>query len=183
LAGCPFSTEPEKKDGNGNIESKFKPRTSPENLLYNLRMAYDERDLSEYDSLLASDFTFFLSPDDIHIAERFNRFEEIEAHQNLFDADLVQQLRLTFDDVTSADVSLDPAKTSVQDSLWTTTLTNVDLYLFGKTPNEHPDEPPGAYQMDDGQEQFWFRRNSWKNPQTGDYIWTIVEWQELGTGK
>ncbi|MCK4305372.1 MAG: hypothetical protein KAY24_14130 [Candidatus Eisenbacteria sp.] len=159
----------------------FLPRTSPENLIANLRVAYDEWDLAEYDSLFAADFIFFLMPDDQHIAEHFDRELEIAIHGNLFDTEFVQTLILMFETVTGEDITLDEARSTPQDSLWTAVMTNVDLLVFGVTPG-HPYEHPMGYEMEDGQEQFWFRKNAWTDPGSGEQVWTIVEWREIYTG-
>ena len=179
LVGCPFSTDPSETDP-VPVPPKFLSRTSPKNLLENLKASYEERDIAEYDSLLARDFTFFLSPDDQHIEERFDRQQEIGVHENMFDGELVQDLRLTFDPVHESNIVLDEEKSTPDDTWYTTVITNVDLYLFGATPG-HPDEPAQGYQMENGQEQFWFRKTGWTDAE-GDSIWTIVEWEEIGVG-
>ncbi|MCK4305499.1 MAG: hypothetical protein KAY24_14780 [Candidatus Eisenbacteria sp.] len=179
LVGCPFSTDTRKTDPEP-FKPTFLPRTSPKNLLENLKVAYDERDITEYDSLLAGDFTFILSPDDQNIAECFDRQQEIGVHENMFDGELVQTLRLTFDRVMESNIVFDEVKSTLEDPWYTTVIMNVDLFLFGVTPS-HPDEPAQGYEMDNGQEQFWFRKNGWTDTE-GDSIWTIVEWQEISVG-
>jgi hypothetical protein len=149
--------------------------------MYNLKTAYEERDLAQYDSLLAPGFVFYLSPDDIHIAESLGRQVEIESHTNLFDADLVEALDVSFEVGTAEADSSRPDPLHPGQYLWTLTLTQTDLYIFGKAPMQHPDEPPGAYQVEDATEQFWLRRNGWQDPDTGERVWTIVEWRELST--
>ena len=63
LSGCPFT--PDQDDDNHKPPPvQFRPRTSPENLLENLKAAYQERNVDEYDSLLADDFDFIFCPYD-----------------------------------------------------------------------------------------------------------------------
>jgi hypothetical protein len=147
LAGCPFSTKNEPDNG-GDPPLIFLPRTSPQNLMKNLKAAYEQRDITEFDSLLDPVFTFFFSEEDQNIGERLNRDEEIGI------------------------------RTTVDDSLYVMTLTNVDLYLYGKTP-QFPLEDPRGYEMENGQERFWFHKRDYTHPVTKEPIWTIVEWLEL----
>jgi hypothetical protein len=174
LAGCPFSTKNEPDNG-GDPPLIFLPRTSPQNLMKNLKAAYEQRDITEFDSLLDPVFTFFFSEEDQNIGERLNRDEEIGIHRGMFDSDMVQDLNLSFD---MGAVTLDEERTTVDDSLYVMTLTNVDLYLYGKTP-QFPLEDPRGYEMENGQERFWFHKRDYTHPVTKEPIWTIVEWLEL----
>ncbi|MFC1572800.1 PKD domain-containing protein [Candidatus Eisenbacteria bacterium] len=155
------------------VQRRFYARTTPQNLLINLKLAYDERNVSEYDSLLPPDFKFILAPDDQHLGEEFDRQDEISLHTNMFEADMVQELELDFQ---LGSLTLDEDRTTESDSLWTITITNVDLYLFGVTP-QMPDTPQG-YEMQDGMERFWFRKSGWSYLD-GNPIWKIAEWEEL----
>ena len=114
------------------VDPLFLDPISPENLLANLKMAYHEREIAEYESLLAKDFTFVLSPEDAGqpgMPSQWGRNTEIGIHQRMFDADLVQSLSLDF---IIGDRVFDET-----DQLWTITITNVDLFLHGMTP-DHP---------------------------------------------
>ncbi len=178
LTGCPFSTDP--------VETpppppKFKPRTSPENLIFNLKMAYQEREVDPYDSLLSSSFKFYLAEEDQHITDFFTRNEEIEIHDHMFNADLVTALQLTFDMIQTSDVVFDPEKSSDEIDLYTATVTNITLSLTGWTPQQDPGDPIQTYQMVGGASQFWFRQMDWKH-ENGDPIWKIDEWLELSAG-
>jgi hypothetical protein len=167
VVGCPFMPT---KDKPVDPVDKFLPRTSPENLLANLKMAYRERETAEYESLLAMDFTFVLAPEDAGqpgMPSQWGRNTEIGVHQRMFDADLVQSLSLDF---VVGDRLFDEAG-----QLWTITITNVDLSLYGMTP-DHP--TPKNYQVLDGSSKFWFRQNNWTVPGTTDRIWSIVKWED-----
>ncbi len=174
LAGCPFSTKTE-PPGDDHVDPVFKPRTSPQNLMKNLMAAYELRDVTEFDSLLDQAFTFFFSEQDQDISEPYNRDVEIAIHGVMFDSDWVQDLTLSFD---MGPLTLDEERTTVDDSLYVMTLTNVDLYLYGKTPL-FPLEDARGYEMENGQERFWFHKLDYTHPVTKEPIWTIVEWLEL----
>jgi hypothetical protein len=167
VVGCPFSPD----DAPPIIpEPKFLPRTSPENLLANLMTSYRERETAEYESLLALNFTFVLSPVDAGqpgMPSQWGRNTEIGVHQRMFDADLVQTLALDF--------AVGARVFDETDQLWTITITNVDLSLYGMTP----DFPtPKQYRVLGGSSKFWFQQNDWTAPGTSDRIWSIVKWED-----
>ncbi len=163
---------------NGEDEDLFLPRTSPENLLDNLLLAYEHRDHAQFDSLLDEEFVFYFAEEDHDIGKQLLKAAEIPIHEGMFHAEMIQALDLSF---TAGDITLDEEKTTPEDSVWVTTLSNVDLYLFGKFP-QFPDEDPWAFEMEDGRERFWFHRSGQVDPDSGEPIWTIVEWLEL-TGR
>jgi len=184
LVGCPFSTKPSPKDI-VDPPATFKPRTHPDSLLQNLMLAYEQLMPAEFESLLAQDFVFQFSDidvlDDDVPSDDLAREDEVGIHQRMFDNALVQTLTLSFEyDISSLEV--DELVSSPEDTLWTLLLTNVDLFLYGGTP-QYPDEP-ASYELENGVEQFWFRKNSWTHD-NGDPIWTIVHWKEhnFGGGK
>jgi hypothetical protein len=142
-------------------------------------MAYQERDLIEFDSLLAKDYRFYFAEEDQDLADSLTAEQEVGVHNNLFDSDYVAQLVVSFD---MGQVTRDTLEWSPKDDVWTMTITNVDLYVFGRTPR-FPEDELRAYEMEDGRQRFWFRRNPWTHGPSGDRIWTIVRWQELERDK
>jgi hypothetical protein len=151
--------------------SPFLPRTSPANLLHNLQEAYEHRNLAEYESLLATEFTFVLSQRDQQrpgMPDSWNRETEIGIHRHLFDAALVQTLTLSF---VLADTVWDPA-----DSLYTAIASNVNFYIVGAMP-AHPTDVK-EYRVTNALEKFWFRKNGWTATGKADSIWTIVKWKD-----
>lgn len=163
------------------FESRFRARTSPENLLHNLKEAYAERDIAQVESLLAPDFTFVFTPYDQaqpNIPDSWNRGAEIEAHLGMFDGRFVQTLSMQFDDAGHAVV--DPEFTAPGDTAWVVVVTAMNLELFG-TPRRIPDEPPQTFKVQDGEALFWFKRLAHTDPETGDPIWIIFRCQETTT--
>jgi ketosteroid isomerase-like protein len=163
-------------NSNGGEQDSYLPRTSPENLLENLLLAYKHRDVAQFNSLLDEEFVFHFSEEDQDIGVRLLRAAEIPIHDAMFGPDYIQNLTLSYhvDDIT-----LDEERTTPADSVWVATLSNVDLYLFGKFP-QFPDEDPWGFQMENGRERFWFHRSSEVDPDSGEPVWTIIEWRELG---
>jgi hypothetical protein len=153
----------------------FLPRTSPSNLLHNLQKAYEKRNIAEYESLLAKDFTFVLSVDDQErpgIPDSWGHDPEVLIHTRLFDPALVQMLTLTFVPVDSV--------WDTEDSIYTALISNVNLFLVGATP-AHPTDVM-EYRISNGRAKFWFRKNGWTVPGKADSIWTIVRWQDNPVG-
>jgi hypothetical protein len=169
VAGCDDSTKPKDED----TGPTYQARTSPQNLLANLKLAYEERELTPYDSLLATEFEFYFSEEDQRIAEKLTRNEEITVHENMFSSTQVEDITLTF---SLGDLALDtnePDPAHPGQFLWTLTATNVDLVL-----RVTRDGMTTFYDMEDGIEQFWFREESWTDAH-GNAIWMIVKWREL----
>jgi hypothetical protein len=166
LGGCTDKSTP-----TWSLPSPFLPRTSPANLLHNLKMAYEKRDLAEYDSLLAKDFTFVLSAEDQGkpgMPDSWWRDQEIQIHTHLLDAGMVRTLTVDFG---VADSVWDPAG-----EMYTVLISNVNLYLVGATP-AHPGDVK-EYRVTNGRSKFWFRKNGWTVPGKPDSVWTIVKWED-----
>ena len=170
IVGCPFS--PEKGGGGGGNPPTFLPRTTPQNLLYNLKQAYKERNIAEYESLLANpSFTFELSDEDQdkpEMPDNWGRDPEILIHSRMFDAEMVQQLTLDF---IVGDVEWDAIQ-----GMYSVLITNVNLYLYGSTPG-HPTEVK-EYRVTDSRSKFWFKKNPWTTGAERDSVWTIVMWED-----
>ena len=168
-AGCDNSTEPKHKD----TGPAYLARTSPLNLLENLRLAYVNRDLVGYDSLLATGFEFYFSAEDQYIAEKFTRIEELAVHGSMCSSTQVESVTVSF--IVGA-LTLDTGEPDPENPgqfLWTLTATNADLVLRVNHGGQ-----PAIYEVQAGIEQFWFREESWTDAR-GNPIWTIVKWREL----
>jgi len=85
LAGCSNSTGPEPPSGSG---VHYFARTSPDSVVANLRLAYENQQLSPYLDCLAEDFTFYPSESTLAehewIPESWGKIEEHRIHQNMF---------------------------------------------------------------------------------------------------
>lgn len=176
LAGCPFT--PDQDDGNGHEPPpvQFLARTSPENLLKNLMAAYQERNVVEYESLLAEDFDFIFCAYDQaqpNIPDSWGRVEEIEAHEGIFDGEFVQSLSLQFE---YSQPVFDEEHFDGVDSLWVVDVTALRLELFG-TPRSTPDEPAQTFKVQDGQVTMRFRKDA-GNFFEGKQVWKIAEMEE-----
>ncbi len=170
------SDDPSKPGGTSQVPPDFLLRTSPENLVHNLVLAYNERSAAEFESLLADDFTFVLSEEDQEnpgMPDGWPRDTEVAIHQSMFDTSYVQALTLR---LTSGPLQWDPER-----GMYTMIVEVVDFYLHGATPR-HPDDPK-EYRVMHAQEQLWFRREGWTAPATDDSVWTVAKWTELYASK
>jgi len=83
------------------VDPEFRDRTSPENVVYNLELAYEEMDLEEYLDCLSVDFEFFPTEDDVNdpsapIPPVWWKDDEAEMHENMFaDSSDVESIHLT----------------------------------------------------------------------------------------
>jgi hypothetical protein len=151
----------------------FLPRTSPENLLENLKRAFNEREYAEYESLLAGDFTYYFSEEDQllpEIPESWEREQELEASRDLFNPACVPTLFLGF---VYGDPCFDAEHFDGADSLWVVEVTDIDLE-FSVIPGCPPAIPPYWCRREDGKATFRFRRTKWFH-ENGQSIWTIQE--------
>ncbi len=80
---------------------EFRDRTSPENVVYNLELAYEEMDLEEYLDCLPEDFQFFPTEADVNdpnqgIPPVWLKADEATMHENMFaDSSDVESISLT----------------------------------------------------------------------------------------
>jgi hypothetical protein len=150
----------------------FLPRTSPLNLLHNLAMAYERRNLAQYDSLLAEDFSFVAAAEDRRwwpdLPQTWGHDSEVLIHARMFDAQATRTLTLRF---VTGDLGWDAVEQMPADSIH-----GVSLYLFGLLPDYPNDLKECRFHF--GRGKFWFRRNGWLWPGTRDSVWTIVRWQD-----
>lgn len=69
--------------------STYKDLTERDHVLYNLKQAYDDRNIDRYDELLDEDFVFFFSNTDVQNGTveylQWARAAEVNATRNLFD--------------------------------------------------------------------------------------------------
>ncbi len=151
--------------------------TSPEAALLALKQAYNKYAPAALDSLLSEDFVFELSPEDAGqpgMPAEWGRNTELELHARMLNHDYVVSLSLNFE--------IGPRVFDETEQLWTITVTNVDLDLYGTTP-DHPTRK--YYRVQNGMSKFWFRQTAWDAPCSDESAWKIVKWQDspVGGGK
>jgi hypothetical protein len=168
--GCSNSEAPQR------IGRPGPDRSSPEAVLLSLRDAYLNREADDYASLLADGFEFYFSPEDQQIAQKLLRSEEVEVHQSMFASPSVDQIGLEF---TLSEPFLDQSKPDPKragDYLWSIYMDDLDLALRMRD-NQGKSL---TYRAGDSLQQFWFRQQPSGVLGSGELVWVIAEWRELG---
>lgn len=129
------------------------------------------RNIAEYESLLAKNFTFVLSEEDQQkpdLPDSWGRDAEIQLHRRLFDAEFVQILTLDF---AVGDLEWDPVY-----GMPTVLARHVNIYIYGSTPG-HPTEVSENH-VQGSCSRCWFVMNPWTTGSRQDSVWTIVRWED-----
>jgi hypothetical protein len=168
--GCSSNTvDPENVDG-----PQFLLRTSPDNVLENIMLAYEEMMAPEYLDCLSEDFVFYPCEEDVNdpnsqIPPEWYKIDETTIHNNMFDEGSgIENIQLT---LTITDAQFDEGYgADPSDDIWIY-LVAVDLWvhrewgltLFATTPSE-----------------FWFRKDVDQAGPQGRTLWEIYKWYDLG---
>ncbi|MEZ4650792.1 MAG: hypothetical protein R3E97_18820 [Candidatus Eisenbacteria bacterium] len=182
-AGCLFS--PDTKDPKPT-RSDYKPQTSPANVLANLIMAYNRRNVDEYAKLFdTTEFTFRFDPVDLEgenndLPEFWGWPVEFEVTKNMFESDEVFRIALEFDNGPVQDVSEEDGE-QVDLSWKKMTVTSVHLEVEANNPADPTDNVVFLVQGD--RALFFFKEyptdliedeNGNLNPR-----WRITEWRDI----
>jgi len=75
--------------------AQFQNLTEPEHVLNNFELAYNKRNISQYDKILDVDFTFFLTPGDVDggLPDRWGRAEEVQYNTDLLNTNHAGSIR------------------------------------------------------------------------------------------
>lgn len=158
------------------------PQHSVAEVLTKLRLAYEYRDPVMMGDVLAADYAFGFSDLDLEDPDvpsnDISRAEEVRLHERMFSSELCQDLQIDFQyDLSSLEI--DELLSAPEDTLWSITLTNADLFYYGGTP-QHPDEPE-AYEVRHSVNTLWFRRK-WNQGSLGPPTYSVVLWREVTFG-
>jgi len=111
-------------------DPEFLDRTSPENVVYNMELAYEEMDLEEYLDCLSEDFEFFQTEEDVQHHELpavWWKTDEAAMHENMFaDSSDVESVSLTLT-IVSIDYDYGIPNDPLDDTC--VCVVNVDLRL------------------------------------------------------
>jgi hypothetical protein len=155
------------------VTRKYRLRTSPNNVLYNLNLAYVEMDAERYLDCLAQDFEFILNPDDVNnpenpLPEYWGKQEERDIHERMFsDTTNVDRIDLTLTNIsTNYDQGADPGDPN--DDRFT--------YMEGTDLRVHIGDWTFLMLQD---QQFVFMIDPDETGPNGEVLWEIVEWRDL----
>ena len=162
------------------LESLSEPsrRTSPDDVINQLKTAYVAMDTLNYLDCLSEDFSFFTNEGDQQdpqdpLPEQWYKLDERTMHRNMFTGpDAVESITLTLTDITRNYVEGDPD--DPMDDTWIY-LESVDLLvnLYGNQ----------AY-LATGPSEFWLGVDQDETGPYGELMWEVYMWFELsGSGR
>jgi hypothetical protein len=94
LSGCSLFSPEDAPEPEPEPPAEFKPRTSPENVLFNLALAHERRLIDAYRDQMDPDYVFVPSPNDPDVTFTELAYnEDQESTENMFD--VVDQIDLT----------------------------------------------------------------------------------------
>jgi hypothetical protein len=158
--------------GDVDPESFYPTRSSPENVLRKLNLAYVRMDAEAYLDCLAEDFLFYLNPEDVtddpSLPEYWAKAEETTIHGNMFgEGTNVEGIELLFEHDTEDHDPGDPG--DPLDDLWTYR-EDYDLLVH---------IPPSLTLHADSPSDFVFRVDPDETGPGGTLLWEILEWHDL----
>jgi hypothetical protein len=152
--------------------SPYRPQSSIENVLYNLRESYIRRDLEAYRVLFAPDFVFRFNPFDVYnpgfpVPSSWGISEECRAADSLFASKQVTNIAISW---SFPDAAVDSAATGT----WILQATGVDVLVV--TTCE--DGTHFSYLAEDGREMFHLRTYPQERASDGNSLWRITRWTD-----
>jgi hypothetical protein len=172
LCGCPFSPKNNPIPPPPPI-TKYLEQSSAENVLANLRTAYEDREYLEYEKLFSRDYIFVFNPEDVGDEDnptpaQWPREDEMDSARNLFADDRVELITLDWS----------PGALETHETYgWKVRVDEVNLNV--NTRNENGDlwiyQVRGSYQI------FYFREEDATLP-SGRKKWTCTLWEDSPLG-
>jgi hypothetical protein len=183
LLGCPFSPDKEKPKP---TPDPYLPQTKPENVLENLQTSYINREITRFDSLLfdseapgadsTEGYTFRFWATDVTNGNvpdaTWGRAEEILSASSMFSSSEVENIDIK---LTYTPPYYD--NTQGHEGQQIIYVTNASLSVVARKQGE---PEPTTYRVDSNFARFRFKAQ-WVNA-TGDSLWRIIYWEDLGTG-
>ena len=153
---------------------EFRDRTSPENVMYNLELAYEEMNAEEYLDCLSVDFIFYPDENDVQnpdleIPAEWYKTDEADLHENMFgDGSDVESISLI---LTEIDVQYEEG--NPQDPL-------DDIYVYTEGVDLRVNLYGGLTYLATENSEFWMRVDTDQQGSGGELFWEIYRWYELG---
>jgi hypothetical protein len=151
-------------------------RTSPEDVIHQLKESYVAMDLEDYLDCLSADFVFYPSEEDVGqgIPEFWEFATEQTIHTNMFSADPpnpeyeVESIQLQLANVSVEEIPGPDTQDPYDDIEVHTESVVLYVYLQG-----------GWAYYADGPSEFWLRADPDEVGPYGELMWEIFEWHEL----
>jgi hypothetical protein len=171
IVGCGDDDPRYRPTSPGDQTLKFKNLQNKDDVLHNLALAYNQRDIEEFEKLLDDDFIFIFSETDHNSGEtpqQWARIDEINANQQIFDPNLdsgkrVLSIELSLDCPADNWKTLPPSPDHPGESWYTKT---VDYFLVVNTADDWEHRAIGL------QAQFTIRQDD----STGR--WQVILWRD-----
>lgn len=86
--GCILDPKPDKNPPNIGPTKDFKPLTEKENVVYNLVLSYERKDITHYEELLHDDYVWYNQQRDVELGkeEKYLKDEDVRIVANIFNA-------------------------------------------------------------------------------------------------
>ena len=172
LSGCWNPFAPDKGDPVPIVPADYHERLTPEDVIHNLKTAYEWKNAGEYLDCLSEDFIFFTNESDQQHAndplpEEWYKSDEEEMHNKMFTgADAFESITLTLTETTRDTILGLPG---VEDDIYIF-VEGVDLLV-----NLYGDQ---AYLATEPSE-FWLRVDQDEEGPYGEIMWEIYSWFDL----
>jgi hypothetical protein len=152
------------------VPSHYRPQSSIENVLYNLRESYMRRDLAAYRLLFAPEFEFRFNPLDALNPSggtplSWNLAEECRAADSLFSSTQVDSISIEW---LFADAATDSAGT------WIVQPTTARVLIASR----NLDGEPLVYLVSDAPERFYLRSYPQERASDGQPLWRVTRWAD-----
>jgi hypothetical protein len=169
LPGCSTSTGPE---GVEVPDVHYFARTSPDSVMANLKLAYENEHLDHYMDCLAEDFTFYPSPQTVAeyewIPESWGRYDEFRIHQEMFEYSVfVRDIFLSL--LPQGDPVVIPGPTP-EDPVMYEYVFGIDLRVDCQDSIQYVATAPSLFVLQVDLEG---------SAAEGDTLWEIVDWYDL----
>lgn len=186
--GCLFSPDKGDSDDNPPPVSNYKPQTSPQNVLDNLREAYEQRELPAYERLFDPvEFKFVFDPIDLDGSPDLPPFwgwaDERRVHERMFESEDVLDIRLSF--VKGTVQNAEESDGQEIDLTWKKMyITGVELEVETRNPDDPTDNI--IYKVSGDRALYFFKEYPEELVDDGNGgqrpIWRITEWRDQRVG-
>lgn len=155
---------------------EFLLRTSPENVIANIVLAYEEMDADEYLDCLAADFIFYPDERDVqdpelNIPPEWYKTDEANMHYNMFDEESdVQSISLTMTNASTEWIEGIPGHDAD------------DVYIYTENIDLRVNVSGGLTYLATSPSEFHIRVDQDQLGPEGETLWEIYLWYELGGG-
>jgi hypothetical protein len=171
-AGCwnPFAPDPGKPKPIQPAE--FRDRTSPENVLHNLRTAYVWKNADEYLDCLSEDFIFYPTDEDVQnpdleIPPEWYKPNERSMHENMFaQGSNVESISLTLTEMSTDYIEGIPDDPTD------------DIYIYTESVDLRVNLYGGLTYLANAPSQYWFRVDQDQQGENGEIWWEIYLWYD-----